>query len=295
MLLAGCSHAHAAYHCSMTVQRVNLLTLASGATAVTQSLTLACSRAASDPNVLSYRIAADNGVNAQGQARNVRLGNTSNLLSYRLNRGTAAGQAAACNSSGTIWRDNGGGLVTGVLSFGALLNASTTWSYCTVANASSPLPAGEYTDQVQVTLRYPNTGAGQLLTVPLNLQFGVQTACLIDKPIGSLSVNYTSFQTAAATATVPVLLRCSSNTPWAVGLLGPTAPGALPVTPLENQGLLGLSYSLQVTPSSGTGLGNGNNGQQTVTIGLTVPGGQGGSCTTGSCTGSATHTLVVTY
>ncbi len=279
----------------MTVQRVNLLTLTFGITAVTQSLTLTCSRAASDSNVLSYRIAADNGANAQGQARNVRLGTTNQRLSYRLNRGTSAGQAAACNSSGTIWRDNGGGLITGVLNFGSALSAAVTWSYCTVANASSALPAGEYTDQVQVTLRYPNTGAGQLLTVPLNLQFGVQTACLIDKPVPGLSVNYTSFQAAAVTAQAPVLVRCSFDTPWTAGLQGPAAPNAPPVANLTNQSLLGLNYSLKATPASGTGLGNGNNGQQTVTIGLTVPGGQGGSCSTGSCSASATHTLVISY
>lgn len=295
ILLTGCCTAHAAYSCNMTLQRVNLLTLTGGTTAVTQALTLTCSRAPSDGNALSYRIAADNGANAQGQARNVRLGTTNSRLSYRLNRGDSAGQAAACTTAGTIWRDNGAGLITGTMNFGSALSFSHTWSYCTLANPSNALPAGVYTDQVQVTLRYPNTGAGQLLTVPLDLQFGVQTACLIDKPIANLSVNYVAYQTAATTASTPVLLRCNFNTPWTVGLQGPAAPNAPPVSNLTNQRLLGLNYSLQVTPASGTGQGNTNNGQQTVTIGLTVPGGQAGTCSTGSCSASATHTLVVTY
>lgn len=136
---------------------------------------------------------------------------------------------------------------------------------------------------------------GQTLTAPLNLQLGVQTACLIDKPIDSLTVSYTSFQPNASTASVPVLVRCNANTPWTAGLQGPAAPTAPPVTSLNSQSLLGLSYSLQVTPASGTGLGNINNGQQTVTIGLNLPGGQGGSCAIGSCTATATHTLVITY
>ncbi|WP_179188540.1 hypothetical protein [Hydrogenophaga sp. IBVHS2] len=142
---------------------------------------------------------------------------------------------------------------------------------------------------------YPNTGTGQTQTAPLNLQLGVQTACLIDKPIDSLTVSYTSFQPNAVTASVPVLVRCNANTPWTAGLQGPAAPTAPPVTSLNSQSLLGLTYSLQVTPASGTGLGNINNGQQTVTIGLNLPGGQGGRCATGSCTASATHTLVITY
>lgn len=211
------------------------------------------------------------------------------------------GQAAPCTSAGTIWRDSSTGLITGTLNFGSSLNASHIWSYCTVSNASNTLTAGEYTDQVQLTLRYPNTVAGQLLSVPLNLQFGVQVQCLIDRPIPSLAVNYTSFQNTAMTNQMAVLIRCNTNTPWSVGLQGPTAPNATPVATLNNQRLLGLNYTLQVSPSSGIGKGNigtgqsANEGQQPVTIQLTVPAHQMGNCSMGTCTASNVHTLVVTY
>ncbi|WP_302174752.1 spore coat protein U domain-containing protein [uncultured Hydrogenophaga sp.] len=300
-LLTLCSNAHAAYSCNMTVQRVNLIAQTLSTTAVVRMLTLNCSRAPSDASSMTYRIAADNGDNASGQTRRVRRGTNNNYLSYRLNRGGSMGQTAPCTTAGTIWRNNGAGLITGTMNFGSSLNASHTWSYCAVANPSLALPAGEYTDQVELTLRYPNTGQGQLLAVPLDLQFGVQTLCLIDKPIANLSVSYTSRQTAAATASTQVLLRCNVNTPWTVGLLGPGAPAAAPVANLTNQSLLGLTYSLQVTPTSGTGLGNtgtgapGNDGQQPVTIQLHVPGGQAGICNVAVCNGAATHTLVVTY
>lgn len=287
--------AQAAYSCSQQVQRVNLLAQTSAIAAVTQALTLSCNRAPTDPASMSYSIAADHGANAQGQARRGRRGTCNNYLTYRLNRGASPGQAAPCTTTGTIWRNTGGGLITGTLNFGSSLNASHIWSYCTVSNASLVLPAGEYTDQVLVTLSYPNTALGQMLTAPLNLQLGVQTACLIDKPIDSLTVSYTSFQPNASTASVPVLVRCNANTRWTAGLQGPAAPTAPPVTSLNSQSLLGLTYSLQVTPASGTGLGNINDGQQTVTVGLNLPGGQGGRCATGSCTASATHKLVITY
>lgn len=287
--------ASAAYSCNLTVERVNLLTLTSAIAAVTRTLTLNCSREPSDPSSMTYRIGADNGLHAQATARRVRRGTQNNFLAYRLNRGNGAGQAAPCNTSGTIWRASGGGLMTGTMNFGSGFNASQTWSYCTVSNASGTLPAGEYTDQVLVTLRYPNTAAGQLLTVPLDLQLAVQTSCLIDKPIGNLTVNHTSLQSTATTASTSVLLVCNSGLPWSVGLQGPSAPTAPPANPLTNQSLLGLTYSLQVTPASGTGLGNINNGQQPVTIQLTVPGGQAGTCSMGSCSASATHTLVITY
>lgn len=287
--------AHAAYLCSLIVERVNLLTLTSAIAAVTRTLTLNCTRDPSDPNSVTYRIAADNGINAQGAARRAGHGTLNSFLAYRVNRGNGAGQAAPCNTSGTPWRDSGSGLMTGTLNFGSALNASLTWSYCTVSNAAGTLPAGEYTDQVQVTLRYPNTAAGQLLTVPLDLQLAVQTSCLIDKPIGNLTLNYTSLQKTPVTASTPVLLVCNSGLPWTVGLQGPGAPHAPPANPLTQQSMLGLTYSMQVTPSSGTGLGNINNGQQPVTIELTVPGGQAGNCSMGSCSASATHTLVITY
>ncbi len=97
------------------------------------------------------------------------------------------------------------------------------------------------------------------------------------------------------------MLRCNLNTPWTVGLLGPSAPTAAPVANLTQQSLLGLTYSLQVSPAAGIGLGNtgtgapGNEGQQPVTIQLNVPGGQMGSCSQAVCNATATHTLVVTY
>lgn len=301
VLLAGCCTAHAAYSCNMTVQRVNLITRTSIATTAIHMLTLNCSRAPTDPGSMTYRIAANNGANASGQSRRVRLGTTGNYVNYRLNRGSTMGQPAPCGIDGTIWRTSGSALITGTMNFGSSLTASHSWSYCVEANPSLFQPAGVYTDQVGLTLRYPNTGSGQLLTVPLDLQFGVQTLCLIDKPIANLSINYTSLQVAPAIASTQVLLRCNAGTPWTVGLQGPAAPAAPPVTNLTNQSLLGLNYSLQVSPTSGTGQGNtgtgapGNEGQQPVTIQLTVPGGQAGTCSTGSCSASATHTLVVTY
>lgn len=285
----------------MAVQRVNLIASAASLTSVVRMLTLTCSRAPTDASSMTYRIAADNGDNASGATRRVRRGTHTNFLNYRLNRGPSPGQVAPCTTAGTVWRASGSGLITGTLNFGSSLTASHTWFYCATANPSLLQPAGAYTDQVELTLRYPNTGQGQLLTAPLDLQFGVQTLCLIDKPIANLSVGYTSFQTAPATASTQVMLRCNLNTPWTVGLLGPSAPTAAPVANLTQQSLLGLTYSLQVSPAAGIGLGNtgtgapGNEGQQPVTIQLNVPGEQMGSCSQAVCNATATHTLVVTY
>lgn len=144
-----------------------------------------------------------------------------------------------------------------------------------------------------LTLRYPDTVGGELYTAPLNLQFGVQVKCLIDKPLANMSIQYTSNQAADVTLQQPVIVWCNTGTTWTAGFLTPGSPGSAPVAKLDNQTLLGLNYSLKVTPSSGAG--QGNDGQQSVNIGLTVPGVQPGNCASGSCTASTTHTLVLTY
>ena len=92
-----------------------------------------------------------------------------------------------------------------------------------------------------------------------------------------------------------MLLRCSTGHPWTAGLLPDPASAAAPVTTLTNQSLLGLTYSVQVSPASGTGTGNAAGGGQAVTLGVTVPGGQAGICSGASCQASNGHTLTISY
>lgn len=280
----------------MTPQRVNVITSLLLPTSVRQALTLRCSRALTDPPTLSFRVTADPGLNGSGNTRRARLGSSGNTLTYTLVRATTAGGSADCNAQGTNWTDSGGSNnnITSSLNFGSGVDVSQTWEYCTTAPATLLWPAGTYTDTVALTLRYPNNSSGQLLTLPLESQFAVQSACLLDRPVPSMSLAYTSLQTAPVTVSAPVLLRCSTNTPWTVGLLGPGAPGAPPAAVLDNQQLLGLTYSLAVSPAAGTGQGNAGSGQS-VNIQLSMPGGQSGTCSQASCSASAVHTLVLSF
>lgn len=292
-LLVASGASHAAYVCTVTPQRVNLITQNGATASVRQSLSVSCSRALSDASTLTYRVTASDGLNPQGNNRRARSGATSNFIGYRLIRATSLGAAANC-AAGSNWADTGSSFITGTLDFGTGIGASQAWEYCTNANSAALLPAGLYTDSVLLTLRYPNTGAGQLVTAPLDLQFGVQTACLLDQPIASLSIHYTSMQVAPSTVSTPVLIRCSQDTPWTVGLLNTAAPAATPVGLLSGQQLLGLNYSLEVTPAAGTGQGNTGSGQA-LNLELRVPGGQSGTCATGNCNASAVHTLVLSF
>lgn len=296
LLIGSAGTAQAAYECSLVPQRVNAITSLLLPTSVRQALTVQCNRAPADPPSLNYRVTADRGLSGNGNTRRAQLGATGFTLNYVLTRATSVGGVADCSALSTNWTESGGSgnNITSTLNFGSATKASHTWEYCAATSATLLLPAGLYTDTVALTLRYPDTSSGLLLTQPLNLQFGVLTACLLDSPVPSMSIAYTSLQTAAATVSATVLLRCSTNTPWTVGLLGPSAPAAAPVAVLNNQSLLGLTYSLAVSPSAGTGQGNAGSGQS-VNIQLTVPGGQSGTCSQGSCSASAVHTLVLSF
>lgn len=103
---------------------------------------------------------------------------------------------------------------------------------------------------------------------------GVQTSCLLDKPLPGMTVAYTSLQPMAAILNTSVLLRCSTGHPWTAGLLPDLASAAAPVTTLTNQPLLGLTYNVQVSAASGTGTGKSAGGGQAVPLGVTVPGGR---------------------
>ncbi len=284
----------AAYSCNVLAQRVNLLAQVSAAQSVVQSLTVTCFRAHADASTLSYRIVAGDGNNLNGAQRRVRRDATNNYLNYGLVRATTPSNAPNCSGT-TNWRGAGANVISGTLNFGTALSQTVTWNYCVRSPASNFSVAGIYTDSVLLTLRYPNTGAGQLTTAPLDIQVGVQTSCLLDKPIAALNLAYTSLQAAPALQNTSVLLRCSTGQPWTAGLLPSPASAAAPVTTLTNQTLLGLTYSVQVSPASGTGTGNAPGGGQPVTLGITVSGGQGGICSMGSCTASNTHVLVITF
>jgi hypothetical protein len=55
--------------------------------------------------------------------------------------------------------------------------------------------------------------------------------------------------------------------------------------------LVGLTYGVALSQSAATGTGVA----QTFSINGTIAAGQSGTCATGSCSGSATRTLTITY
>lgn len=275
-LAAG--QAYGAYDCSVSVTSIGTLYVPGKSDDAQGTVSLICSRGADDANELSFRIKADTGLNASGTQRRVRRGATTDTLTYYLSSGACANSSNwFAPPSGTV------NVITGTLLFGSSLTASVSLGYC-IRMPSQPggaPTAGIYTDVVNVFAQYPNSDTGAL-TVPafLNYSVGVDAQCVFATYPGNMLFNYTSFSPTAQSASQSLVLRCSNNLPWSVSVDPPTSS------------MLGLSYSIAVSPSSGTGLGNAGH---TITLTGTIPAGQAGTCALGTCSATQTHTITISY
>lgn len=280
--------AWAAYSCNVSTTSVGVIyTAANVDTNGTVSLT--CTRGSGDANSLTYRIKADDGLNANTTApfRRARRGASANYLYYILRRGTAAGGAATCGNT-TTWRAPATGttnVITGTLSFGAALTATVTWGYCirvrgTAGGNPAAPTAGVYTDSFNVFAQYPNNNAGALTSsVPASYTVGVNNQCVFNTFPTAMVFGYTSFSATAQTLNRTFELRCSNALPWSIA-----------VSPASGT-LLGLNYTLTRSPASGTG----NGADQVVTLTGTLPAGQAGTCASATCSATQPHVVTITY
>ncbi len=282
LALAG-GNAWGAYDCSVSVTSVDTFYDSITGVDTHGMVTFTCSRSVDDANTLSYRIMAGPGLSGDRQGRRVKHATTNDYLAYWLSRGTVEGGGAGC-SNNSNWEDpttGAGKVITGTLNFGVALTASATWGYCIRLPAQGLPTAGTYTDAVNLSARYPDNTAGA--TTPatlLSYTVWVGDHCVFNTYPGTMTFSYTSFSPSPATASQPFVLRCSQGTPWAVSVDPPASS------------LLGLAYSIAASPATGTGLGSTG---QTVTLIGTIPAGQAGSCTLGTCTAAQTHTVTISY
>ncbi len=287
-LVASGQSAWAAYSCDISATSVGVIYTAANLD-TNGSVVLTCSRAATDANTLTYRIKADDGTNAQAAApyRRAERGTSGNFLNYILRRGTAVGGAATCNNTST-WRAPATGttnVITGTLAFGTALTQSVTWGYCirvrgTAGGNPAAPTAGVYTDSFNVFGQYPNNDAGALTSsASVGYTVGVNNQCVFNTFPSSMVFNYTSFTGTPQSAVRSFDLRCSNALPWSVA-----------VSPASTT-LLGLNYTMGISPASGTGTG----ADQVVTLTGTLPANQAGTCAAATCAGTQAHTVTITY
>lgn len=241
---------------------------------VTQgTVSFTCTRsAAGDATALLLR--ANNGVNICAGSNDASSG--INCINYE------AYQNSTCS---TVWTNNNNASSIPITLLSVLTPQPITvnfWGCITVAGQNKP--AGTYTDTVTISIR--TTGGtlltGALSTMPVSITN--PASCSITS-IGNVAFGtYTALQATALVApTANIVLSCTSLLPYAMSLDA-------------NSGVVsGLNYSLTInslTPpvtSRGTGPG------QTHSLVGTMPANQAGTCVTGTCAGTNTHTLTVTY
>jgi spore coat protein U-like protein len=268
-LFAAAGAAHAVYSCTVTSSGWNRAYDPALATTSTQqsSVTLSCSRASSDSNSMPYMISADNGLSNNGIN----------------NRGALNGQFIRYDnyqdsSCVTQWRGNSANSsFNGNLLFGTNLNASVTHAYWGCIIAGQSLPAGIYTDLITMTVKY---GPNPQLTASNTFNVNISTpwTCSIPTPPGPVAFTYVSYG-AAATASTSFTVNCTTYLPYTLALDRTSGT------------LVGLDYTLTLGTTSATGTGV----PQTIQINGNMVSGQAGTCANASCSGSTTHTLILTY
>lgn len=264
LLLPGI--ASAAYSCTISAGAVSGIYVATAPTTTIfqSSFTITCTRALSDATTMSFSVAADNGGHAQGTHNRAAFG--ASLLSYDLFKDSACG---------TQWR--GPQTISGSLNFAGSTSASTTVQFWACASASQTgLPAGTYTDSVNLTLTYGNLNS--TATTALGVSITTNAVCNLTNAPTDIVFTYVSFG-AAANASTSFGLTCTSTLPYTMALDATSGT------------VLGLNYTLALTAASGTGTG----ALQTYSINGTIAAGQGGTCAVGSCTATQPRTLTVTY
>ncbi len=102
--------------------------------------------------------------------------------------------------------------------------------------------------------------------------------CNLTTAPGNIVFNYTGFG-AAANASTTYGVTCTSYLPYTMALDATSGT------------LLGLSYTVNLAASGGTGTGV----EQSYAINGTIPAGQSGTCGSGSCSASQARTLTITY
>ena len=238
----------------------------------TGTVALNCTKTGTNIDTRYYELGASSGLNALGSQ--LRASSGTGFLNYGLYRDASLANA---------W-----GETTGNRLAGAVTTASSTLvnvSFWFAVPASHWVSSGTYTDTVTVFLYQgpqpmPATVDSSPTTASFSVTLSVISQCTLSAPPGTLLLSYTSFQSAASTASTNFAVTCTNGLPYTASLDASSGT------------LLGLTYSLSISPAgtrTGTGVAQG------LSIVGTLAPGQSGICSAGSCTASDTRTLTITY
>jgi spore coat protein U-like protein len=125
-------------------------------------------------------------------------------------------------------------------------------------------------------------GAGATTTAPstFNVTVTLTSVCSVTTSPANVAFTYTSFQGSPAVSTGGgFTVKCTNNLPYTMSLDSTSGT------------VLGLNYTVAVPTTTQTGTG----ADQAFTVTGSIAANQSGTCNLGTCSGSQTRTLTVTY
>jgi Spore Coat Protein U domain len=253
---------------------------------VTNNVSFSCTRTTANPNTVQFGVT--NGGNVSGGSNRARnAGPPISFISYNTYKD------AGCSSSAPLDDGNGGGRITTTL-VGPLNTPETVniqfYTCVTLNQALTSFPAGIYTDQANMNVRYQGGGSAIDKTTPLSVNINAPAVCSIGSLPPTINLTYTAFQNTAAFQFAQFNAQCTNLLPYTMAV----SPAAGVVRGVNYQ--LGLSTgsqggagSIGSTPLSDVG---GSTGTKVHFINASMQAGQAGQI--GGAT-SNIHTLTITY
>jgi spore coat protein U-like protein len=240
------------------------------------SYSITCTRGLlSDPTTTSYSVKVSNGLQPTGQNNNAAFG--ANRIRYDFYTNSTCG---------TQWK--GGTTVpspAGTITMSGLTSTTVTQNFWSCVPALQAPAAGTYTDTVTMTPTYSAGVVGGAGTVAVTII--TPAVCTISTAPGTVNFGTYVALGGAVTASATFGSTCSNSLPYTISLDA-------------NSGVIaGLNYSLVLNTVSNGGANTlnstGTGAAQTFFINGTMAAGQAGTCATGTCSGTQTRTLTITY
>lgn len=282
-LAFAASAANAAITCSITSAGFSTAYVPSTAAQnITQgSFTVTCQRnLVGDPTTITYGVRNDNGLWETGFQNRARIGASANYINYDLFAN------AACS---TVWRNNAANdIVDTIPALTGFAPASKVTNWWGCVPGSQVVAAGTFADTVTITARQGAAGTGAIIatgTFPVSI-VSPATCVISTAPANVAFGTYTALGT-ARTASSSFAATCTNLLPYTMSLDA-------------NSGVVvGLNYTLLLnninTGGTNTRAATGSGVAQSFFINGTMPAAQAGTCASGSCAGSATRTLTLTF
>jgi hypothetical protein len=139
-------------------------------------------------------------------------------------------------------------------------------------------------------------------TQTFNVNLTLTPMCYINLAAGpangtvtDVALSYTAFQATAAQASTSFVVKCTNTWPYDVAVSSDT--GTVDGITYFVKLVAGASPSYASATGSGSVTGESGDGStgKTYSVGVQAASGQPGTCATGPCTGSQSHTVTVTF